>query len=152
MLELPFSVVDGVVLDSLRAGDEAALVRCLADGEVASFIPVIPHPYGMSEAEAWIADLSRPGALEAALNIYRANSRPETYVAPPPEYPPIDLPVMGVWSSKDRALVEEQMVQSERHVAGPWRYERLEGVGHWIPLEAPELLNPLLLGWLAEHR
>ena len=107
---------------------------------------------GSEEVENWIADLSRPGALEAALNIYRANTRPETFLAPPPDYPPIDLPVMGVWSTKDRALVESQMADSGRHVAGPWRYERIEGAGHWIPLEAPDRFNPLLLEWLAAHR
>lgn len=30
------------------------------------------------------------------------------------------------------------------HVAGPWRYERLESAGHRIPLDAPDRLNALL--------
>ncbi len=25
----------------------------------------------------------------------------------------------------------------------PWRYERIEGLGHWMPLEAPEEVNRL---------
>lgn len=106
---------------------------------------------GSEEAEHWISDLSRPGALEAALNIYRANSRPETFLAPPREYPPLRMPVMGVWSSKDRALTERQMLDSAQMVAGPWRYERIEEVGHWIPVEAPDRLNALLLDWLAQQ-
>lgn len=101
------------------------------------------------EADSWIADLSRPGRLASALAIYRANSRPETYVAPPKHYPLIELPVMGVWSSNDLALTERQMVGSGEHVAGEWRYERIEGAGHWIPVEAPDALNALLLDWLA---
>jgi len=33
-------------------------------------------------------------------------------------------------------------------VQGPWRYEEIEGASHWIPLDAPDRLNELLLGWL----
>lgn len=106
---------------------------------------------GCGEADNWIADLSRPGALEAALAIYRANSRPESFIAPPRDHPPVEVPVMGVWSTEDPALTERQMVESERYVSGPWRYERLEGVGHWIPVEAPEELNALLLDWLGRQ-
>jgi pimeloyl-ACP methyl ester carboxylesterase len=55
---------------------------------------------------------------------------------------------MGIWSSGDPALTEEQMTSSARYVAGPWRYERLEGPGHWVQLEAPGEINRLLLDFL----
>lgn len=41
-----------------------------------------------------------------------------------------------------------QMTGSSAHVAGPWRYERLDGPGHWIPLDAPAVVNRLLLDFL----
>jgi hypothetical protein len=44
------------------------------------------------------------------------------------------------------------MTGSAAHVAGPWRYERLDGVGHWMQLEAPEVVNALLLDFLGQHR
>ena len=59
---------------------------------------------------------------------------------------------MGVWSSGDRALTEEAMTGSAAHVTGAWRYERLDGVGHWMQLDAPEALNALLLDFLGKHR
>jgi pimeloyl-ACP methyl ester carboxylesterase len=34
------------------------------------------------------------------------------------------------------------------HVEGPWRYEEIAEASHWIPLDAPERLNQLLLSWL----
>ena len=37
------------------------------------------------------------------------------------------------------------MTRSAEHVLGPWRYERIEGAGHWIPVDAPDRLNQLLL-------
>jgi hypothetical protein len=52
---------------------------------------------------------------------------------------------MGVWSSGDPALTEGQMIRSASNVAGPWRYERLEGPGHWMGLEAPGKVNRLLI-------
>ena len=40
------------------------------------------------------------------------------------------------------------MTNSARSVAGPWRYERIEGPGHWMQLEAPDAVNELLLDFL----
>jgi len=37
---------------------------------------------------------------------------------------------------------------SAENVAGPWRYERLDGPGHWMQLEAPDQVNALLLDFL----
>jgi pimeloyl-ACP methyl ester carboxylesterase len=33
-------------------------------------------------------------------------------------------------------------------VTGGWRYERIDGAAHWIPLEAPDELTALLLDFL----
>jgi pimeloyl-ACP methyl ester carboxylesterase len=101
-----------------------------------------------------VADLSRPGALVAGLNWYRANTDPAAYVAGDPtrfSLPPVACPTMGVWSSDDMALTEEQMTGSARFVAGPWRYERLDGVDHWVPVHAPERLNGLLVDFLGDR-
>ena len=46
------------------------------------------------------------------------------------------------------ALTEEQMTGSARYVGGPWRYERIDGAGHWMQLERPDELNALLLDFL----
>lgn len=55
---------------------------------------------------------------------------------------------MGIWSSGDNHLTEEGILGSGEHVTGPWRYERIEGAGHWLPLEAPGRVNELLLDFL----
>jgi pimeloyl-ACP methyl ester carboxylesterase len=103
---------------------------------------------GHPDIEPVVRRLSDPAALTASLGPYRAILTPESLVAPPPELPPVTVPAMGVWSTGDIALVEEGMTGSVRYLAGPWRYERLEGVSHWIPLDAPDLLNALLLDFL----
>ena len=104
---------------------------------------------GQADVDRQIEDLSRPGALTAALNWYRANIPPRTWISDPPALPPIQAPTLGVWSTRDIALTERQMTESERFVDGTWRYERIENVGHWIPLEAADTLNELLLDFLS---
>ena len=64
------------------------------------------------------------------------------------EVPPVARPTMGIWSKDDMALVEENMTGSAAHVTAEWRYERIDGAGHWIPLEAPDELTALLLDFL----
>jgi len=103
------------------------------------------------DAERHRRDMARPGALTAALNWYRANIPPAAFgVIEPPPLPPIECPVLGIWSDGDHHCGEAQMRGSQRFVAGPWRYERISGAGHFIPVDAPNALNRLLLGFLAE--
>jgi pimeloyl-ACP methyl ester carboxylesterase len=95
------------------------------------------------ELERWQADLSRPGRLTAALNIYRAN-----FTRMFQDWPGVSVPVMGVWGEDDVALTEEQMTGSAQFVTGPWRYETLGNrSGHWLMLNAPERFNALLLDY-----
>jgi pimeloyl-ACP methyl ester carboxylesterase len=103
------------------------------------------------DLERQIADLSRPGALVAGLNWYRANIRPETYVAAELAHTAavrVQCPTMGVWSTNDSYLGERQMTASADFVDGPWRYERVSA-GHWLPSEAPDVVSHLLLEFLS---
>jgi pimeloyl-ACP methyl ester carboxylesterase len=99
---------------------------------------------GDGDQERWRTDLSRPGALTAALNWYRANAHPARELSPRP-FPSVAAPTLGLWSSGDHYLLEEGMLASAEHVTGPWRYERLDGASHWLQLDAPERVNELLV-------
>ncbi len=102
------------------------------------------HP----DIDAVVADLDRDGSLTPGLNWYRANITPEAFVGPPMEFPPIQAPTMGVWSSGDFALTEEQMTGSAKFCDNGFRYERIDGPGHWMQVEAPDRVNELLLDFL----
>jgi pimeloyl-ACP methyl ester carboxylesterase len=95
-----------------------------------------------------VVDLARPGALTAALNWYRANVHPRTWIEPRRPFPHIAAPTMGVWSSGDLFLDELGMTGSQRYLDGSWRYERIEGAGHWMQLEAPDQVSALLVEFL----
>ncbi len=95
-------------------------------------------------------NLSRPGALTAALNWYRANDQPQRLLEPSPTFPKIESPVLGVFGAHEFALTEDSMTGSAAYVSGPWRYQRFDDAGHWIQLEQPVKLNHLLVEFL--HR
>ena len=102
------------------------------------------------EADRYVEELSRPGALTAALNWYRANIRP-WQLASATSYPDIHVPAMGVWSLKDWALGQQQMAGSEAYCRAGWRYEQLDA-GHWFPLTHAQTLNRLLLDFFSQTR
>lgn len=104
---------------------------------------------GHPDLDACIADLARPGALTAALSWYRANLAPARELEPRRPLPPVAGPVLGLWSSGDGFLTEAQMRNSGDQVEGEFRYERIDGAGHWMQLDQPERINDLLLEFLA---
>ncbi|RSS44529.1 alpha/beta fold hydrolase [Streptomyces sp. WAC08241] len=128
----------GVAEDWLARDDFAQLREMLAE-----------HP----DAESVIEPLRAPGALTAALNVYRAGLPPEVLFGADRSAPPLPeaVPVMGVWSTGDRFLTERSMSRTGEHVAGSWRYERVEEAGHWLQLDRPEKINELLLSFLKEN-
>ncbi len=103
------------------------------------------HPDG----EAVVAELEAHQSLTPALNWYRANLPPESWVAPPPALPPVRCPALGIWSSGDFALLEPQMTASAAYCEGGFEYQRIEGAGHWLQLDAPDDVNRLLVDFLA---
>jgi pimeloyl-ACP methyl ester carboxylesterase len=105
---------------------------------------------GYADIETAIADLSRPLALTASLNWYRANVAPHM-PGPRRPLPPVKAPTLGVWSDGDRYLDGARMRASGDLVTGQWQYAEISGASHWIPLDAPDKLSELLLDWLSSH-
>ena len=80
--------------------------------------------------------MSRPGRLTAGLNYYRSNLV-SAFTNP---WPSCKIPTLGIWSSEDSLLTEDQMTDSEKYMDAQWDFIRMENIGHWIPLEQPERL------------
>ncbi len=90
--------------------------------------------------DSYVETLSAPGALTAALNWYRAN---DLRVAP--ALGTVVVPTLYVWSTEDIALGRRAAEATADLVSGPYRFEVLEGVSHWIPDVVPDRLNRLIL-------
>jgi pimeloyl-ACP methyl ester carboxylesterase len=110
----------------------------------ANFRAFCRHP----DFDAVFAEYVGNNSVTPGLNYYRANVTPAALVGPRLELPPIQAPTMGIWSSTDFALLEEQMSASSPYCANGFRYERLEGPGHWMQWEVPDKVNELLLDFL----
>jgi pimeloyl-ACP methyl ester carboxylesterase len=118
-------------------------------GRWRALVGAVPRPArGCADSERFLADLSRPGALTGGLNWYRANSDPRHELEPRRGFPTVSAPTLALWSSGDAYLTEAPVLQSAEHVSGPWRYERIDGAGHWMQVDAPERVNELLLEFL----
>ena len=114
---------------------------------------------------------SRPGALKAAVNYYRAAFRtPEAEAARPAwlhrflhgdrpptgvrerfeDWPKIAAPTLLIWGEQDVALGKELSVGMEPLITGPLEVKYVPMSGHWVQQEQPELVNSYLLDFLAD--
>jgi pimeloyl-ACP methyl ester carboxylesterase len=64
---------------------------------------------------------------------------------------PITTLTLYVWSTADAYVGEWAARDVERHVEGPYRFEILAGLSHWITEEAPDQLSALLLEHLGRY-
>ena len=96
--------------------------------------------------EDYVAVLGTEEAMDAALNYYRATDPRSTGPVPP-----VTVPTLFVWGADDAYLGSDGAALTEQYVDAPYRFEPLEGVGHWIPEDAADQLNAFLLEHLADH-
>jgi pimeloyl-ACP methyl ester carboxylesterase len=94
----------------------------------------------VDEVDVFVAAMLEPGALTAALNWYRAMSTQTLG-----DVGRISVPTLYIWSTEDIALGRGAAESTADWVSGPYRFEVLPGVSHWIPEAAPEELSRLLL-------
>ena len=111
-----------------------------------------PAAFPPEERQVYVDALRRDGALTAALNWYRANMPPSSWLRDPPDPPEITVPTLIIWGEGDAYMGTELLERTAATVTGPLRVERLPGVSHWVQQEVPDRVNELLLGFLAERR
>jgi pimeloyl-ACP methyl ester carboxylesterase len=112
------------------------------------FDTAAPGTFPEEEREVFVDALRRDGALTAALNYYRANMPPASWLRDPPDPPPVPSPTMIIWGEADAYMDPVLLERSAATVTGPLRIERLPGVSHWVQQEAPDRVNELLLDFL----
>ncbi len=101
---------------------------------------------GLGEAHTrqYLAVLTRPGALTAALNWYRAMEGVDLA-----GLPMVQVPTLYVWSTGDTSLGRPAAEASAKFVTGAYRFVVLDEISHWVPEAAPAELARLLVEHLA---
>jgi pimeloyl-ACP methyl ester carboxylesterase len=111
-----------------------------------------------AEKPHYLADWSRPGAMTAMLNWYRASAisvpavdedaaMPAFVTAP---FPPVQPPTLVIWGMQDKALLPVQLDGLDAYVPD-LTISRIEEAGHFVPWERPDLVNVAMRDWLAAH-
>jgi pimeloyl-ACP methyl ester carboxylesterase len=126
---------EGKAEEVLLADDARRLRRMLSGGEHDTGVPA-------EAIDEYVAVLSAPGALTAALNWYRAMSS-DTRVDQ------VGVPTTYVWSDGDVAIGRTAAEACANHASGDYRFVELTGITHWIPEQAPEQLARAILDRIA---
>ena len=109
------------------------------------------------ERARYVADWSRPGALTAMLNWYRASNilvpRPGENAAMPGwvsgSFPQVTMPTLVVWGLKDKALLPVQLDGLDALV-DDLRIAATPDAGHFIPWEHPDFVIAAIRDFIAE--
>lgn len=99
---------------------------------------------------------SAPGVKRAMLSWYRQNLSPRDLAGRRGPFAPMRIaaPTLALTGARDGCIdtrLYDHLVLPEDFPAGV-RVERLEGLGHFAHLEAPERVQGRLLDWLAAHQ
>ncbi len=143
----PDEAARGEATDSFRTPEEPERLLLGADGAGGGLATVLVET-GLDDHDArvYVAALAEPGALSAALNWYRAMDGVALR-----DLPPVAVPTLYVWSTGDEAFGRTAAEATAEWVQGPYSFEVLEHVSHWIPETAPDELSSLLLRHLAAN-
>lgn len=118
--------------------------RLLAD-DAAALRGVYERKVPRSHVEDYVARLSEPGALTAALNWYRANKLSTLDVKP------VTVPTCYLWGTEDVAVGSAAALATKEYVTGSYHFVMLEDLSHWVCEEAGSLVSDVLLAHLSGH-
>ena len=112
-------------------------------GEDAAALRALYASIDEDAVDEYLRVLTSAGAMQAALNWYKANfgARAPTI----PELGVVSVPTLFVWSDGDDFICRETAERSGDFVDAPYEFVVLEGVDHWISERAPNEVNRLLL-------
>jgi pimeloyl-ACP methyl ester carboxylesterase len=107
--------------------------------------PARAGAFSREESAQYVEGMSKPGALTAALNYYRANFSFKMFRRAPMNR--IEAPTLVIWGELDSALGVELLDGLERVVPGV-QIHRIPDASHWVQNEAPGEVNRALIDFL----
>lgn len=104
---------------------------------------------------AYTEAVSKPGALSAGINYYRAALR-GTLLNPFSKPPPLEeliirVPTLLIWGEQDHALGIELTQDLDAYFEAPFEIHYVPDTSHWVQQEQPEDCCDATLDFLARH-
>jgi pimeloyl-ACP methyl ester carboxylesterase len=143
----PAQATYGEATASFRTPDAAERLLLGADGSGSGLATLLAET-GLDDDDArmYVMALTEPGAMTAALNWYRAMDGVALA-----DLEPVTVPTLYVWSTGDEAFGRVAAEDTAGCVRGPYTFEVLENVSHWVPEMAPVELSDFLIRHLSAH-
>lgn len=140
---------------AMEQGIEAMGYGAFFDKTFGQFVTTGDIPPG--ERQAYLDEWSRPGAMTAMLNWYRASdivvpavgeeaSKPVWTHLP---FPRVIMPTLVIWGMADKALLPVQLEGLQDHV-DDLRIVTVEDAGHFVPWEKPEPVAAAIRDFMTE--
>ncbi|HEY7204746.1 MAG TPA: alpha/beta hydrolase [Methylomirabilota bacterium] len=127
--------------------DPATGSRLLEDGARRLRARLAEQGVPPAAVDEYLSVLGEPAALEAALAWYRAAG---TLTAV--EVGAVTVPTLYIWGDRDATVGPTAARLTADFVTGPFRFETLPGIGHFVTDEAPAAVTALLLSHLDAQR
>jgi pimeloyl-ACP methyl ester carboxylesterase len=85
------------------------------------------------------------GVIQAAVSTLKALTVDEGMVRA--ELERIDVPTLVVWGDQDR-IIPRRLVDGLMELHAAWEFRTVGGIGHLLPLEAPQMYVELVADWM----
>lgn len=89
--------------------------------------------------DVYLQALSQPGALEAAINWYRASTIASAQIRP------VSTSTLYIWGTADGTVGRPAAELTQQFVTGPYRFVQIEGGGHFVVDQFPDRVTQLLI-------
>jgi len=97
---------------------------------------------GISDPDIYLNTLGEPGALQAAINWYRASDVALSAI------PAVTMPTLYVWGTNDASVGRRAAELTREFVLGPYKFVELEAGGHFILDQMPDRVAQLVVAHL----
>lgn len=96
-----------------------------------------------ADVEVYCAQLMEPGAIEGAMNWYRATGLSAADV------PPVAVRTLYAWGTEDATVGRRAAELTAAYVTGPYEFVEIAGAGHFSVDQFPERVSALLVDHIA---
>jgi pimeloyl-ACP methyl ester carboxylesterase len=124
-----------------------AAVSYFLDNDAARLRSAYPG-VASSDVDVYVEALGNVPTLTAALDWYRANISNRQFTTP--VLGPVTVPTLMIWGDGDPYFCRATIDATAQFVTGPYRLEVLQGTNHWVPENAADSVDALLLGYLRD--